>query len=685
MSKLFNRCLSVFLCLIIFFPLLSVKNRPLAAADHIFIGQGTKEDPFLISSVQDLEQLARCTSENEQVYDDSHYALSCDLDLSATPFLQLIGSKHKPFLGTFDGRGHTIFNLAIAAEAKENNTYGLFGSNAGVIENLTLANVDIRIHVPKLPDVREGEAGIVNVGAVAGFNSGIIRSVSVNGKLVLVHDTRFEASSAIGGLVGQNEGKIIHVHNAASVSFSSLAPLGEEAVGYAGGICGVNDIHGLIRQASNTGLIKNENGPSFVSSAGGIAGRNNQDIELAMNDAKVSCEGAGSAGGIAGHTSNGSISNSYNLGAIDAGFAGGLAGTGMRALIDKSYNAGPAKGTDAEASLLAAAYFDTIKITDSYYLDDGATALGEDLSYGSCVVEADALSINEMQRSDSFLSFDWTDVWCSPPPGINRGFPAFRYLVCGRLHNTPDKQDYLYGEAFDTKGASVCYRLGSMAESIVPLDIETVSGFDPYQVGEQRISVGTPFFQDEFTIRVHDYPIRLHLVKAPDKLRYELHEALELDGLRVDVETAAGFYHELDVTADMISGYNPEQSGLQAVKIDYKNLSTSFEVIVSELNENSELNETKESIGVEESNSVESQTSAGITESSTIEVSSKENESTEEPTMSVSSQSNRPSTPAPETIPATGRGNDVSFVAWPIVLLGVIALAWIAFTRQRYN
>ena len=78
-----------------------------------------------------------------------------------------IGSKANPFVAVFDGKGHTISNLAI----RRNQTYiGLFGATGGaaVIRNLGL--------VDNLADYTGSSDSGIFIGGLMGLQSRAVRS-----------------------------------------------------------------------------------------------------------------------------------------------------------------------------------------------------------------------------------------------------------------------------------------------------------------------------------------------------------------------------------------------------------------------------------------------------------------------------------------------------------------------------
>ncbi|WP_127846594.1 T9SS type A sorting domain-containing protein [Psychroflexus aestuariivivens] len=122
----------------------------LQVADSPFSGGiGTENDPFLISTFDDLVFL----SENDNYIDGEYYFLQTnDIDASASVNLNN-GEGFKPigfdgtyFVGAYDGGGHIIDNLYIN---RPNDSFGFFGSIIGlyaqmqvVVSNLGLTNVD---------------------------------------------------------------------------------------------------------------------------------------------------------------------------------------------------------------------------------------------------------------------------------------------------------------------------------------------------------------------------------------------------------------------------------------------------------------------------------------------------------------------------------------------------------------
>ena len=93
------------------------------------VGRGTKDVPYLIRSVDDLKLMSQIIN-NDAAYENLHYKLTADLDMSGIDFNPI---TH--FTGVLDGDQHYILNFNINKPTLENT--GLIGFlNGGTIKNL---------------------------------------------------------------------------------------------------------------------------------------------------------------------------------------------------------------------------------------------------------------------------------------------------------------------------------------------------------------------------------------------------------------------------------------------------------------------------------------------------------------------------------------------------------------------
>lgn len=133
-------------------------------------GDGTAQSPYIISSKEDLLLMAQ--SINTGNYCDSHYKLTCDIDMNGaewTPIGDLTSknSYNAVFSGVFDGDGHTVSNFVITSSSTQ--YVGFFGYCLNAkIENLNIDSVTIDISLPDSTD--RAYAGVVSGRMVAMYN-----------------------------------------------------------------------------------------------------------------------------------------------------------------------------------------------------------------------------------------------------------------------------------------------------------------------------------------------------------------------------------------------------------------------------------------------------------------------------------------------------------------------------------
>ncbi|MBN1602694.1 MAG: hypothetical protein JW915_13885 [Chitinispirillaceae bacterium] len=196
-------------------------------------GSGTRSDPWQITTVEQLQQMALAT--------DASYILASDIDASVTKLwnsgdgFKPAGSIDRPFCGTFNGNGYVINGLYVHTSKSPAGLFAVIGKNGRIID-LKMREVEIS---------GEGETG-----GAAGINTGIISGCCINGSVT-------GSGNCTGGVIGQNEGLI-------AKSEASVTITGKKCVG---GISGFNKSGKIIR-CSFTGKVSGE------SKCGGITGDN---------------------------------------------------------------------------------------------------------------------------------------------------------------------------------------------------------------------------------------------------------------------------------------------------------------------------------------------------------------------------------------------------------------------------
>ncbi|MFR3328804.1 MAG: hypothetical protein ACLTSL_01310 [Odoribacter splanchnicus] len=346
-------------------------------ADEFLQGSGGADDPWLISSTQELAWLARSVNRGNS-YQGQYFKLTADLDMQ--------GENEKCrwpgiggvtlFRGIFNGDGHRIRNICIDG-LKTVAPCGLFGKvgEGGLIQSLFVEKVwcsgKTDYYTGAMAGMNDGVISECVAKEVAGMSGGVIGCN--NGTILRCYATG-EIKGAHGGIAGYNYGRVKYCLSQARVTNHA----GFLAMNV-GGICGIN--YGGISGCAFTGTVYGE---KFI---GGIAGDMKREgyIENCYNRGKVKSETYGS-GGIVGYTAGGKIRNCYN------------AGSGGAPILSSPY---PFENS----------YYDTKTYRDPYYCPpEGKTTR---FMKSTAFVKV----LNE-RKADG--------LWLEDTKGVNDGYPVIK-------------------------------------------------------------------------------------------------------------------------------------------------------------------------------------------------------------------------------------------------------------------
>ncbi|MBN2615960.1 MAG: VCBS repeat-containing protein, partial [Bacteroidales bacterium] len=189
-------------------------------------GSGTSSDPYKIANLNNLYWL----SVSDTVWTANAYFIqTADINASASSGwnsgsgFSPIGSLAKPFVGSYDGQGHTIDSLYINRSTE--NYIGLFGYLSATVKNIGLTNVRI--------------TGNSYVGGLAGSNPyGNVSNSFTTGTV--------KGGLNTGGLIGSNNQMVSNVYSLAYVEGSKPNT---------GGLIGFNAGYGTISHAYASATI----------------------------------------------------------------------------------------------------------------------------------------------------------------------------------------------------------------------------------------------------------------------------------------------------------------------------------------------------------------------------------------------------------------------------------------------
>lgn len=263
-------------------------------------GDGTQENPYLISTPEDLQDMVMAFEQADDAhYNSAHYVQTADIDMSAVSDFSPIGSVDIPLAGSYDGNNHVISNLTID---QEGNCAGLFGYvRNGAIKNVTLVSANIAAEVNyaggitgvlyngTIENCKTDEETVIRAGVRgAGSMVGLMRSGTVNA--CASHSGVYAGTDVAGGMVGyvypnaaDHDALVINctfepVYKGGVMYVNSATLQTSAKNAYMGGIAGsANATAGRIRIANcysyplrlRTTLSNNET----LSYVGGILGR----------------------------------------------------------------------------------------------------------------------------------------------------------------------------------------------------------------------------------------------------------------------------------------------------------------------------------------------------------------------------------------------------------------------------
>ena len=142
------------------------------------------------------------------------------------------------------------------------------------------------------------------------------------------------------------------------------------------------------------------------------------------------------------------------------------------------------------------------------------------------------------------------------------------------------KTDYTYGEQLDLDNATVSKVSASgRVTDTVSITKDMVSGYDSKKEGTQVLTIKYSGKEANKTVNVKDNVLAISMNKNPDKITYSYGSNINLVGAKLNVVKNSGT-KVIEITEDMISGYNPEKSGVQTITVTYEGKTTEFAVTV---------------------------------------------------------------------------------------------------------
>ena len=598
-------------------------------------GDGTEESPYLISNKTHLNNVRNHRSSHFKMVADITFT-EADFSVRGEFYndgqgWQPIGTDGgTPFIGVFDGNGHIIKGLYVNIQTTDRNVYaGLFGYSRGMIKNLgmtdgsvssTSTSTSSSSHAGGIAGENDGTiSNCYNTGSasasvsasssdsfaggIAGDNSygGTIRDCYNTGS-VSATATSTSSSSHAGGIAGHNGGTISNCYNTGSVSSTASS-----SDSFAGGIAGDNSYGGTIRDCYNTGSVSaTATSTSSSSHAGGIAGHNGGTISNCYNTGSVSSTASYSSsyvGGIAGYN-GGTISNCYNTGSVSAtatstsssSRAGGIAGhNGYDGTISNCYNTGSVSSSSSYsyAGGIAGLNFNGGTIRNCYNAGSVSASSSSRSNAGGIAGRNDG-TISNCYNIGSVSPSSYSSSYAGGIAGYNDGTGTISN--CYNTGSVSSSSSYscaggIAGQNYNGT-ISNCYYLNIIAKGVGGGTDDPVS-CTLKQMTQQGTFVGFDFDtvwtmagnEDYLYPELQNVPMQFEKelasisVTPPTKTEYlEGKEQLDVTGGKLTLTYNNGTTEEIDLAADMVSGFDNAKVGKQTLTVTYQGKTTTFEV-----------------------------------------------------------------------------------------------------------
>ena len=267
-------------------------------------GNGTENNPYIITTAEELAQLATYVNDGDTNYNDKYYELGSNIDLSdyqsGEGWTSIGITSDNGFSGVFDGNNKKITGLKINATSQY--FAGLFGYvSDGKIINLGVENADVSVLYSS-----------TWAGIVTGYLYNSITSNCYSTGMVNAHSTSNTATA--GGFAGS-----IAANSTVSNCYSTgtVSAYSSSYDAFAGGFAGFISYSSTVSNCYSTGAVNAHSTYSYAFS-GGVAGYiwYGSTLSNCYSTGKVSAKSVNEvsiAGGIIGYVENANVSHCVAL------------------------------------------------------------------------------------------------------------------------------------------------------------------------------------------------------------------------------------------------------------------------------------------------------------------------------------------------------------------------------------
>ena len=153
------------------------------------------------------------------------------------------------------------------------------------------------------------------------------------------------------------------------------------------------------------------------------------------------------------------------------------------------------------------------------------------------------------------------------------------------VENLPNKTEYLQNyEMLDLEGAKLQVSYNNGTTQIIDVTEDMVTGFDNSVIGTNIITVSYEGFETTFEIEIVEATvIGIEISEDPLKIEYiQNYEELDVEGAKILVSYNNGTTQTIDVTEDMVTGFDNSEIGTNVITVSYEGFTDTFEVEIVE-------------------------------------------------------------------------------------------------------
>lgn len=278
--------------------------------DAIWVGTGTKSDPYQIPSIDELTKLQEQVNGKGFDYKEKWFKLTGSIDMSNANWTPIAG-----FSGNLNGNHCTISGLTVNVDV---GYAGLFTGVSGTFQDLTLDNpvVTGTNYCGSLSGYGIGATLInimaknVAVSSTGGAAGGLVgRDNNISAKNCRVEGGNITGrgrAAGIGTAVSDNSPEIINCHNSANINTTTTSSASRSAIAAGIWACDTFGAGGTFTGCTNSGTVSGQSYAAGIATAAST-------IKNCVNRGSVT-----SSGNLAGGLSNNAIRISYcgNTGTI---------------------------------------------------------------------------------------------------------------------------------------------------------------------------------------------------------------------------------------------------------------------------------------------------------------------------------------------------------------------------------